>query len=141
MSISHSLETALLYGILDLSYVSEADVPATAQAMLAGGVGIIQLRAKKQNPKALLPLASELATICSDAGIPFIINDHPQLAIDSGADGVHVGQDDLRVAEVRQQIGPDKIVGLSTHSLQQARDAVIQQPDYIGFGPLFATPT
>ncbi|MFV0337876.1 MAG: thiamine phosphate synthase [Chthoniobacterales bacterium] len=141
MSKPNSLEKAYLYGILDLSYTDKANALATARAMLGGGIDILQLRAKKHPPDSLGPLARKLAMLCNQANVPFIINDYPALALESGASGVHVGQDDLSVREVREQIGSDKIVGLSTHSLQQAHDAQAQKPDYIGFGPLFATPT
>lgn len=87
------------------------------------------------------PLARQIAPMCRAHNVPFIINDHPDLVADCGADGVHVGQDDIPVAEARRIAGPNKIVGLSTHSLNQAVSAVSQAPDYIGFGPLFATAT
>lgn len=136
-----ALHRARLYGIIDFGYTRAERALSDAASMIEGGVGIIQLRAKKETPAALLPVATELARLCRGRGVPFIINDHPRLAIDCMADGVHVGQDDLSVTEVRRLIGPGKIIGLSTHSPAQARAAVDQQPDYIGFGPLFATPT
>ncbi len=86
-------------------------------------------------------MGGEILAVTREAGIPLIINDHPQIAADIGADGVHVGQDDLPVAEARKLLGPGRIVGKSTHSLEQARAAFAEKPDYIGFGPLFATAT
>ena len=130
-----------LYGILDLGYCAPAAALETARAMLAGGVQILQLRAKKLTPAEILPLAQNLAPLCRVAGVPFILNDHPELVGPAGADGVHVGQDDLSPAEARRLAGPGKLVGLSTHSPAQARAAFAQKPDYIGFGPLFSTPT
>lgn len=109
--------------------------------MLAGGVEILQLRAKNVETGVIRETALVLAPICREAGVPLILNDHPELVSETGADGVHVGQDDLPVGEVRAIVGPDAIVGLSTHSLTQAEAAVAAAPDYIGFGPLFATPT
>ncbi len=132
---------ARLYGILDFGYVAPNDASATAAKMIHGGVQILQLRAKNHAPEFLLPIASELARICRDAGIPFVVNDHIELARDSGAHGVHVGQDDLSVADARRLLGRPGIVGKSTHSLAQAKDSLAEEPDYIGFGPLFATPT
>jgi len=130
-----------LYGILDLGYVEPAKCVETTRAMLAGGVQILQLRAKKLPPAEILPIAQILAPLCRAAGVPFILNDHPELVGPAGADGVHVGQDDQSVADARRLVGPGKLVGLSTHSPAQARAAFEQNPDYIGFGPLFSTPT
>jgi thiamine-phosphate pyrophosphorylase len=132
---------ALLYGILDLGYVDPAHSMETAEAMLAGGVGILQLRAKKLAAAEIFSLARQVAPLCRKAGVPFVINDHHELVEPSGADGVHVGQDDMTVAEARRLAGTGKLVGLSTHSPSQAKAAFAQRPDYIGFGPLFATPT
>jgi len=109
--------------------------------MLEGGVEILQLRAKEFHPDQILKLARPLVPICRRFGVPFVINDHPEVVVESGADGLHVGQDDILVKVARDLIGPDKIVGLSTHSLLQAESALREKPDYIGFGPLFSTPT
>lgn len=133
--------TAKLYGILDLGYVTEMQALDTAEKMLEGGVGILQLRAKNHEPEQLLPLATALRALCQSANVPFIVNDFPLLAKTCGADGVHVGQDDLSVAETRALVGPGALVGKSTHSLEQAIAAMEEKPDYIGFGPLFATAT
>ena len=86
-------------------------------------------------------MALELAPICRKAGIAFILNDHPDLVPETGADGAHVGQIDLSVAEARRLAGPEALIGKSTHSLEQALVAVGESPNYIGFGPLFATAT
>ena len=135
------IQQAKLYGILDLGYVAPSECERVTQEMLHGGVQIIQLRAKKLPKENIVPLARRIAPICRDLGVPFILNDHPELVSDCDADGVHVGQDDLGVAQARALAGEGKIVGLSTHSLAQATQAVAQSPDYIGFGPLFSTPT
>jgi thiamine-phosphate pyrophosphorylase len=137
----HDLSNTRLYGILDLGYIEAARCLETTEAMLAGGVGILQLRAKKLAPADILALSRKIAPLCKNAGVPFVINDHPDLVESSGADGLHVGQDDMPMAEARQRVGPGKLVGLSTHSPAQALAAFAQKPDYIGFGPLFATPT
>ena len=131
----------LLYGILDLGYVAAADAPRVLSQMLAGGVDLVQLRAKRRPLDEVAALARKLQPLATSAGVPFILNDYPQLAAELGLDGVHVGQDDLSVAETRRLLGPGRIVGKSTHSLAQAVAAAAEQPDYIGFGPLFATPT
>lgn len=131
----------LLYGIVDTGYVAREYLVTITFQLLQGGVDILQLRAKKQSAGEVLEIALLLAPICRAAGVPFIINDHPALVQEAGADGAHVGQDDLSVAEARQLAGPGAIIGKSTHSLAQAIASAAEGPDYIGFGPLFATPT
>src|SRR5688572_17453287 len=130
-----------LYGILDTGYCKPDAMPAMLTAMLRGGIDVVQLRAKDLPPDRIMELARALHPQTMAAGVPFIINDHPSLAADAGADGAHVGQDDLSVAEARRLAGQGSIIGLSTHSLSQAAGAAAAAPDYIGFGPLFATPT
>ena len=130
-----------LYGILDLGYVAAADAPGVARQMIAGGVHILQLRAKRLAPAAILALAEELRPLARDANVPLIINDFPDLAAAADSDGVHIGQDDGPIAAARSAAGPGKLVGRSTHSLAQARAAQAEGADYLGFGPLFATPT
>ena len=136
-----TLSDRLLYGILDLGYVQAADAPHVMGQMLEGGVDLVQLRAKKRPRDEVASLARQLQPLATAAGVPFILNDDPPLAAELGLDGVHVGQDELSVAEARRLLGPGRIVGKSTHSLAQARAALDEAPDYIGFGPLFATPT
>ena len=136
-----SLTTARLYGILDLGYVRETEALTMGRKMLAGGVQVLKLRAKGRTPHEIVPLARELAGICRKHGVPFILNDFPELVPETGADGAHVGQDDISVAEARRLAGDTAIIGKSTHSLAQAIAAQSESPDYIGFGPLFATPT
>jgi thiamine-phosphate pyrophosphorylase len=139
--MTFDLSTRRLYGILDLGYVTPSDTTSVVTAMLEGGVQFLQLRAKGV-PKSDIPaIARPLASICRDHAVPFVLNDHPDLVEECEADGAHVGQDDMSVAEARARAGEGKIIGLSTHSPTQARAAVEQSPDYIGFGPLFATPT
>ena len=130
-----------LYCILDLGYVSEADAARVAGCLLAGGADLLQLRAKNHDLTTIRRVAQSLLPLCRAAGVPFILNDHPALAADIGTDGVHLGQDDGPLAAARLVMGPDKIIGRSTHSLAQARAALAEGFDYIGFGPLFSTPT
>ena len=136
-----ALGQARLYGILDLAYVSEREALRVAGDLLSGGVQVLQLRAKHRTPETVLPLACEVSALCRASGTPFIVNDHPRLVPECQAQGAHVGQDDLSVAEARKLAGDDAIIGKSTHSLAQARAALLEGPDYIGFGPLFATRT
>jgi thiamine-phosphate pyrophosphorylase len=130
-----------LYGLLDLGYVAPEAAERAAAELLAGGIDLLQLRAKGRDPAGLEPLARRLLPLCRAAGVPFIVNDHPALAAAIDADGVHLGQDDGALAPVRALLGPGKLVGRSTHSADQARAALAEGFDYIGFGPLFATPT
>ena len=136
-----NLASRRLYGILDLSLVSAADAPRVLEQMLAGGVDLVQLRAKGTPLCEIAALARPLQCLCTAAGVPFLLNDHPHLAAELGLDGVHVGQDDLSVAETRRLLGPGRLVGKSTASFAEAVAAAAEGPDYLGFGPLFATPT
>lgn len=130
-----------LYAILDLGYVSGENAVATTAALLAGGADLLQLRAKNHDLATIRSVAEKLIPLCRAAGVPFILNDFPALAAELGADGVHIGQDDGPLADARAIIGPGKLIGRSTHSLAQARAAHAEGFDYIGFGPLFPTPT
>ena len=106
---------------------------------LAGGVDVFQLRAKDATDDEVLREAATARELCSEAGVPFILNDRPDLVEAAGADGVHVGQDDLPVPEARAIVGEERIVGLSTHSEAQADAA--EGVDYFAVGPVHATPT
>lgn len=142
------LSSARLYGIVDLGYVAVGELESVTRALLAGGVELLQLRAKGHRPEEILGFGRRVRPLCREAGIPFIVNDHPALAVELQADGLHIGQDDGNLHEVRaflqSAIGdrPSEImVGRSTHSVDQARAALREGFDYIGFGPLFPTPT
>ena len=135
------LSQARLYCILDLGYVSEAAAEQATAALLSGGADLLQLRAKNHDTDTIRRVAERLLPLCREAGVPFILNDHPDLAAELDADGVHIGQDDGSLAAARAIVGEGKIVGRSTHSLDQARAALAEGFDYIGFGPLFPTPT
>jgi thiamine-phosphate pyrophosphorylase len=135
------LSRSRLYGILDFGYVEIGDARKMAEALVAGGVDLLQLRAKNHSPAEIEELALELRPLLSGRGVPLIINDHTEIARNIRADGVHLGQDDLSIAEARRVVGPECAVGKSTHSLDQAIRAFYEGADYIGFGPIFATPT
>jgi thiamine-phosphate pyrophosphorylase len=136
-----NISQARLYGIVDFGYVAEDAMGKVAAELLAGGADILQLRAKGIPLETVSAAAMKIIPLCKAAGIPFILNDHPELAAELGADGVHIGQDDGAISDVRSRIGADMIIGRSTHSLGQARQALADGADYIGFGPLFPTPT
>jgi thiamine-phosphate pyrophosphorylase len=135
------LEGARLYGILDLGYVEPRDAIAMTRRLLAARVDVLQLRAKRSSLEEVVTLGCEVASLCREARVPFILNDHPRLVAETGADGVHIGQDDGPIEVARRAAGEGKIVGRSTHSIAQAQAAWAEGADYIGFGPLFATPT
>ncbi len=136
-----SLTDCRLYGILDLGYVKAAEAEEVTKAMIRGGVDLIQLRGKDRSLEELSDLAGRLHPITKRAEIPLLANDHVELARRVPLEGVHVGQGDESVAVVRAKAGRPILVGKSTHSLGQASEAADEKPDYIGFGPLFATPT
>lgn len=135
------LSRCKLYGILDLGYINSLEAPLVIEQMISGGVDLIQLRGKTRSPADVAKIAAELHPLTIERRIPFIINDHAEVARDVSAEGVHVGQDDPAINEVREIAGPDRMVGKSTHSVDQAIRAFYEGADYIGFGPIFATPT
>ena len=114
---------------------------AFLEAALRGGVDIVQLRIKHGSDEQTISAARRYATVCRRAGALLIVNDRPDLARAVDADGVHVGQDDPAVAQAREIVGPERLVGLSTHSPAQVDAAGAQDVDYIGVGPVHATPT
>ena len=110
-------------------------------AVLDAGVDIVQLRMKDAGDREIVAAGRRFARVASEHGALFILNDRPDLVAETGADGVHVGQDDLDVVVAREVVGPDRIVGLSTHSPSQIDAAGGVAVDYIGVGPVHATPT
>ena len=115
-----NLSDCRLYGILDLGYVDIADAERVAKAMIEGDVDLIQLRAKEHSLQEIVDLAGALHQITSAAGIPFIVNDHAEVAAKVPIEGVHVGQDDDSIAHARKKAVRQLLVGKSTHSLEQA---------------------
>ncbi len=130
-----------LYGILDLSYVEKSNAAGVAEAMIRGGVDLIQLRGKGKSIDELVDLATKLHETTCRSSTPLIVNDHAEVARRVPVEGVHVGQDDDSIEVARRKAGGDVLIGKSTHSLEQARAAQREGADYIGFGPIFATPT
>lgn len=124
------------------AYLITADDPiARVQTAIQGGVRIVQYRDKTADKATLYKTAMELRRLTREAGVLLIINDHADLALAVEADGVHIGQDDMPIEALRAILPPHMLIGLSTHSSEQALDAVQRGADYIGCGPLFATPT
>jgi len=135
------LSECQLYGILDLSYVDNSDAVSVADSVIEGGVDLIQLRGKERPIEELVDLAATLHELTARSSTPLIVNDHAEIAVKVPVEGVHVGQDDDAVANVRRRVDREILVGKSTHSLEQALAAQREDADYIGFGPIFATPT
>ena len=125
-----------------------ADLDVFVGRCIAGGVDIVQLREKQLDDSALVRRATLMQRVCASEGVPFVLNDRPDLAAAMGADGVHVGQDDVPAAEARLTMGPGAIVGLSTHASDELAAALGDVPgrapapvDYLSAGPVVATPT
>jgi thiamine-phosphate pyrophosphorylase len=136
-----TLHECRLYGIIDLGYAEESDLIHIAEQMIAGGVDLIQLRGKGKSHDELAGHAVKLHEFTARSSTPLIVNDHAEVASEVPVEGVHVGQDDDDVEVARQKADREIIVGKSTHSLEQALAAQREGADYIGFGPIFATPT
>ena len=117
------------------------DLEQFVDACIAGGVDIVQLRDKNLEARAIVDRARRLQRVCRDHGVPFILNDRTDLALEVEADGVHVGQDDATPALCRRILGNDTIVGLSTHAPSELDDALEEPVDYLSAGPVSQTPT
>jgi len=129
------LRRARLYLVVDAA--AEHVLPAA----LRGGVDMVQLRDRELEDDALLEAAARFRAVCRDHGALFWLNDRPDLALAAGADGVHVGQDDIPSAEVREEVGERLLIGLSTHSPEQFDAALRSEADQLSVGPVWETPT
>jgi thiamine-phosphate pyrophosphorylase len=141
------LTAARLYLVCD-AMPGGRPLPDFLPMAIAGGVEIVQLRVKdgswRENHherELLREAAGHAAELCEERGALFVVNDHPEIAVQVGADGVHVGQDDMAVAQARAIVGPDMLVGLSTHTPEEIEAVDSSLVDYIGVGPVHATPT
>lgn len=130
-----------IYAVIDSSYVKPDGVAGTAEVMLNAGIRLIQLRAKGWTDDVLLNAARVARGKTSEAGAVLIINDRADIALLTDADGVHLGQDDLPVEAARRLLGKGKIIGISTHDMDEALIAASNGADYISFGPVFDTAT
>lgn len=134
------LRTARLYFVCDAEPHGE-DPEARFAAALRGGVDMLQIREKQLERRVIERSARTARRLCDTYSVPFILNDDPELARYCGADGVHVGQDDVSPSEAREIMGPDAIIGLSTHSPEQVDASGAEPVDYISTGPIWETPT
>ncbi|WP_368504740.1 thiamine phosphate synthase [Alkalihalophilus sp. As8PL] len=128
-----------LYSITGEEFHQGRDLIEVMEEAILGGVDIIQLRDKKSKKIDVLKKAQALRELTKKHGVTFIVNDHIDVALAVDADGIHVGQDDLPLKEARKVMGPDKIIGISTHKIEEAREAERGGADYIGVGPIFET--
>ena len=134
-------EMLRLYAVTDRAWVGEQTLPQQVEAALKGGATCVQLREKDLGDAAILAEALEISALCKRYGVPFILNDNVALARQCGADGVHLGQEDMDPAEARRILGPEAIIGVSAHNVAEARAAVEAGADYLGCGAMFPTHT
>lgn len=130
-----------LYLVSDRSWLSGRLLEDDIEQAIQGGVTIVQLREKDLDEQDFIEVAKKIKTLCLKYQIPFIINDNLNVALAVDSDGIHIGQDDLPVSLVREKIGPDKILGVSVHNLDEALKAKEQGADYLGVGAMFSTAT
>lgn len=134
-------KTMLLYAVTDRAWVGKMSLYEQVEAALKNGASCIQLREKELDEEAFLAEGMEIARLCQKYQVPFIINDNVDIAIKCGADGVHVGQEDMIASEVRSRVGEDMIIGVSAHTVEEALEAVKNGADYLGVGAVFSTST
>ena len=131
----------LLYAVTDRAWTGKQTLYEQVEAALKGGVTCVQLREKELDETVFLQEAKELCALCRRYGVPFIVNDNVDIAIACGADGIHVGQEDLAAGEVRRRVGENMILGVSVHTVEEACQAVRDGADYLGLGAVFPTNT
>ena len=134
------LQAARLYLVVEAEPPGR-DLERFLRDALAGGVDMVQLRDKQADDDVLLRAASTFRSVCDEHGALFWVNERPDLALEARADGVHVGQDDLAPDEVRSAVGPELLIGLSTHSERQLEVALVSDVDQLSVGPVYETPT
>ena len=134
-------KTMLLYAVTDRAWVGRQSLYEQVECALKGGATCVQVREKKLGDEDFLEEAKQIAALCKRCGVPLFINDNVDVAIACGAEGVHVGQEDMAAADVRAKVGPDMLLGVSAHSVEEARLAVAHGADYLGVGAAFSTHT
>ena len=134
-------EDMLLYAVTDRAWTGEKTLLEQVKEALDGGITFLQLREKELGEEEFLRETEDMKTLAAAYHVPFIINDNVELALAIGADGVHVGQEDMEAGKVREKLGPDKIIGVSAHSVEEAVKAEKSGADYLGAGAVFSTST
>ena len=133
--------TMLLYAVTDRAWVGEQTLYQQVESALKGGATCVQLREKQLGDADFLQEAIQIHALCQQYGVPLFINDNVEVALQCHAEGIHVGQDDMAAAQVRQRVGEGVMIGVSAHTVQEALDAVAHGADYLGVGAVFATHT
>ena len=131
----------LLYAVTDRAWVGKLSLHEQVESALKGGATCVQLREKELDDAAFLKEAIEISALCKQYGVPFFINDNVEVAIQCHADGIHVGQEDMEAAQVRQKVGDNMMLGVSVHSVGEALEAVRNGADCLGVGAMFSTST
>lgn len=137
----HMKDAMLLYAVTDRAWVGNSTLYAQVEQCLKGGATLVQIREKGLAHKEFVAEAKEIVVLCHQYHVPCIINDDVQACLESGADGVHVGQDDMEAGDVRAILGEDKIIGVSAHSVAEAQLAEQRGADYLGVGAVHSTGT
>ena len=136
-----SKDTLRLYAVTDSQWLGSRTLPQAVEEAILGGATFIQLREKRLDTSACIEAAQQIKAVTDRYQIPFVVNDDVQAALACGADGVHIGQEDMQAADVRRMIGPDKILGVSAQTVEQALLAQANGADYLGVGAVFSTST
>lgn len=131
----------LLYAVTDRAWTGRQSLYEQVESALKGGATCVQLREKDLNEEDFLQEALEISALCKRYSVPFFINDNVEIAIQCHADGIHVGQNDLNAAQVRQRVGEHMLIGVSVHSVAEALEAVKNGADCLGVGAMFSTST
>ncbi len=134
-------KSMLLYVVTDSMWTGKQTLYEQVEDALRGGVTCVQLREKYLSDDAFLKEAIEIKALCHKYNVPFFINDNVEVALKCGADGIHVGQEDMEAGAVRKLVGYDMIIGVSAHSVDEALEAVKNGADYLGVGAMFSTST
>lgn len=133
--------TMLLYAVTDRAWVGKMSLYEQVEATLQNGATCIQIREKELGDETFLEEAKEMAALCKRYHVPLIINDNVEIAIACHADGIHVGQEDMKASDVRKRVGEEMIIGVSAHTVEEALEAVENGADYLGLGAVFTTST
>ena len=134
-------KSMLLYAVTDRAWVGRQSLYDQVESALKGGTTCVQLREKELDDETFISEAIEISTLCKQYGVPFFINDNVEIAIKCHADGIHVGQEDMETAQVREKVGDDMMIGVSVHSVEEALEAVRNGADCLGVGAMFSTST
>jgi len=134
-------KTMLLYAVTDRAWTGRQSLYEQVESALKGGVTCVQLREKDLPEAEFLKESLEITALCRRYGVPFFVNDNVEIAVRCGADGIHVGQEDMEASRVRQRVGDGMMVGVSVHSVEEALEAVRNGADCLGVGAMFSTST